>query len=157
MTIQEEWRVIDEFPNYSVSNLGRIKNNITDYILVGGYDKDGYRQVTLSYCKKQYNRRVCRLVAKAFIDNPNNYDFVNHKDENRENDTVGNLEWCTVRYNNIYGDRLYNSSKRVRCIETNIDYPSTREVERQLGFKHSNISVAARKGTTSYGFHWEYV
>ena len=82
---------------------------------------------------------------------------MNHKDENRSNDMATNLEWCTVKYNNNYGNRLYRISKRIRCVETGKDYPSTREVERQLGFSHTNIGRSARLGTVSYGFHWEYV
>ena len=140
-----------------MSNFGRVKNNETDYILVGGHDKDGYHQVTLCYNNKQYNRRVCRLVATAFIDNPNNLPFVNHKDEDKSNDNVENLEWCTVRYNNNYGSHYYNISKRIKCIETDISYQSTREVERQLGFCHSHISRAARNGNLCYGYHWEYI
>ena len=98
----EEWRIIEEFPNYSVSNLGRIKNNSNDYILIGGRDKNGYRQVTLQGKNKQFSRRVCRLVAKAFIPNPDNLPHVNHKDEDVSNDNLYNLEWCTVAYNNNY-------------------------------------------------------
>ncbi len=79
----ERWKAIDEFPRYSVSNRGNIRNDKRNYILQGGYDKDGYRQVTLFRNGKQYNRRICRLVAIAFIPNPNNLQKVNHKDENR--------------------------------------------------------------------------
>ena len=53
---QEVWKTIKEFPTYSVSNFGRVKNDKRNYILHGGYDNDGYRQVTLSYNGKQYNR-----------------------------------------------------------------------------------------------------
>lgn len=77
----EEWRVVEEFPLYSVSNYGRVKNNSSNHILVGGKDRDGYRQVTLQGKDKQYNRRVCRLVAIAFIPNPLKLPQVNHRDE----------------------------------------------------------------------------
>lgn len=87
----EEWKTIQEFPRYSVSDFGRIKNNNSNLILTGGKDKDGYRQVILSKGKKQYNRRICRLVAIAFIPNPNDLPQVNHKDENKENDCANNL------------------------------------------------------------------
>ena len=153
----EEWKVIEEFPRYSISNYGRVKNNETNYILVGGHDRDGYNQVTLCYNGTQYNRRICRLVAIAFLENPNNLPFVNHKDEDKSNDNVNNLEWCTVKYNNNYGHHNYNMSKRIRCVETGIDYPSTREAARQLGFSHTNIGRAANSGRPSYGFHWEYI
>lgn len=155
--MEEEWRIIEEFPRYSVSNLGRVKNNETDYILVGGHDRDGYNQVTLCFNGKQYNRRVCRLVAIAFIPNPNHYQYVNHIDENKGNDNVNNLEWCTAHYNNMYGHHTYNISKRIRCIETGQEFQSTREAERQLKFSHANIGRAAINGTISYGYHWEYI
>ena len=101
----EIWKVISEFPIYSVSNIGRIRNDKTGYILQGGYDRDGYRQVTICYNGKQYNRRICRLVAIAYIPNPQNLPLVNHKDEDKSNDIVENLEWCTIAYNNSYGKR----------------------------------------------------
>ena len=100
---------------------------------------------------------MCRLVAIAFIENPLKLKYVNHKDENKANDHVSNLEWCTAKYNNNYGNHKYSRCKRIRCVETNKDYPSTREVERQLGFFHTNTARAARNGNISYGFHWEYI
>ena len=154
---QEIWKAVAEFPIYSVSNLGRVKNNERNYIMHGGYDKDGYRQVTLSYNDKQYNRRVCRLVAIAFIPNPDNLPVVNHKDENKENDRVDNLEWCTVKYNNTYGSNLHRHGKKVQCVETNCVYASTREAERNTHIQHSSISQACKKGCVAGGFHWKYV
>lgn len=140
-----------------MSNYGRVKNDERNNILVGGYDRDGYRQVTLCYNGKQYNRRICRLVAKAFLPNPNNYPCINHIDENKENDMVINLEWCTYKYNNNYGSRGYAGCKKVRCVETGIIYKGTREAERQTGICHSYISRSARSHKTSGGYHWEYV
>lgn len=157
--MEEEWRIIDEFPKYSVSNKGRIKNNKQGNILIGGYDRDGYRQVTLSVEEKQYNRRICRLVAKAFIPNPNNYPVVNHKDECKDNDNVNNLEWCTVQYNNNYGKRFFVRKIPVRCIETNMIYVSQREASKAMGNinNSSGISRACKNPYyTCHGFHWEY-
>lgn len=116
----EQWKTIDEFPQYSVSNLGRVKNNKTNRIMIGGFDKDGYKQVTISHNKHQYNRRICRLVAIAFIPNPNNLPCVNHIDENKQNDKVINLEWCTFQYNNDYGLRTQKTRRKVKCVETGI-------------------------------------
>lgn len=153
----EEWRIIEEFPQYSVSDLGRVKNNLTQYILVGGKDKDGYRQVTLSIGKKQYNRRICRLVAIAFIPSPNNLPQVNHKDEDKENDWVGNLEWCTCFYNNNYGSRTQSTRKSVQCIETGIVYEGVRVASRICNVPHQNIGQACRNGRIAGGYHWQYV
>lgn len=155
--MSEQWRVIEEFPIYSVSDCGRVRNNITGYILQGGYDRDGYRQVTLSYNGKQYNRRICRLTAIAFVPNPNNLPMVNHKDEDRENDYAYNLEWCTAQYNNTYGHRSNRTRKRVQCIETKRIYEGIRVAERQTKISHSNISFACRTGRIAGGYHWQYV
>ena len=105
----EQWKIIEEYPLYMASNLGRIKNIQTNHILAGGLDKDGYRQVTLQTGGKPVCRRVCRLIATTFIPNPNNLPCVNHKDEIKTNDCDWNLEWCTYKYNNIYGSRLNSS------------------------------------------------
>lgn len=157
--IEEIWKIIEEFPLYSVSNKGRIKNNKNDYILVGGLDRDGYRQVTLQKenTEKQFCRRVCRLVAKAFIDNPNNYPVVNHKDENKSNDNIDNLEWCTVKYNNNYGNKNNTLRKKVKCLETNQEYAGTREAERQTNICHTLISFSCRTQKSVKGLHWQYI
>ena len=155
--MEEEWKVITEFPIYSVSNLGRIRNDKRNYILTGGFDRDGYRQVTICYENKQYTRRICRLVAKEFIANPNNYPCVNHIDENKENDVVTNLEWCTVKYNNNYGSKNDSKRMKIKCVETNIVYDSLRIAEKKLGYAHENLSQAAKTGCIRYGYHWEFV
>lgn len=154
---REIWKVVSEFPIYSVSNLGRVRNNERNYIMHGGYDRDGYRQVTLSYNDKQYNRRICRLVAIAFIPNPDNLPVVNHKDENKENDHVDNLEWCTVKYNNNYGTRLQKTRKMVRCVENNCVFESVRKAGIDTQIAHQHISKACKTGCTAGGFHWQYV
>lgn len=153
----EQWKTIGEFPTYSISDCGHVRNDTTGNILKGGFDRDGYRQVTLCYKGKQYNRRICRLVAIAFLPNPSNLPMVNHKDENKENDFVENLEWCTAKYNNSYGKRTDKTRKKVQCIETGEIYDGLRVAEKYTGIHHSNISLACRKGYISGGYHWRYV
>ena len=68
-------------------------------------DKKHYMEVNLSKNNKVTHYLIHRLVAQAFIPNPNNLPQVNHKDENRENNRVDNLEWCTAEYNTNYGTR----------------------------------------------------
>lgn len=155
--INESWKSIEEFPIYSVSNLGKVRNEETGNILIGGYDKDKYRQVTLCYKGKQYNRRICRLVAIAFIPNPHNLPQVNHKDEDKENDAYYNLEWCTVEYNNNYGQRTNETRKKIICVETGKIYEGLRVAERYTGISHNSISRACKKGAVAGGFHWQYV
>lgn len=155
--IKEEWKVVKEFPIYSISNFGRLRNDVTKNILVGGYDRDGYRQATICYNGKQYNRRICRLVAIEFLPNPNNLPVVNHKDENKENDFVGNLEWCTIAYNNNYGSKNQPMRKRVVCVETQQIYDGLRLAEKQCNISHSAISQSCRRGCMAGGYHWKYV
>lgn len=93
--IKEVWKVIEECPNYSVSNKGRIMNNKTQFIKKVSKDRDGYRVVLLKDHKKQLNRRVYRLVAEAFIPNPLHKPEVNHKNCKKWDNTITNLEWVT--------------------------------------------------------------
>lgn len=75
-------------------------------IIIPFYEsKKGYYQVTLIKDGKKKHYRVHRLVASAFLENPFNYTDVNHKDENKTNNHVDNLEWCTRKYNNNYGTK----------------------------------------------------
>lgn len=98
-TFEEEWKDVAGFENiYQVSNWGRIRRHFLTKgfkILSPMLNIDGYRQVCLSVkCTKKYFR-VCRLVAQAFIKNPGNKQFINHKNKKRDDDRVDNLEWCT--------------------------------------------------------------
>lgn len=109
----EIWKDIDGFPMYQVSNYGKVLSKFTNKCLTPARDKDGYARVGLRRDKKTFNKRVARLVAIAFIPNPEGLPIVNHKDEDKSNDYVGNLEWCTVQYNNTYGSRLEKVSKKL--------------------------------------------
>jgi len=154
----EIWKTIKEFPIYSVSNLGRVRNNQSGCILIGGHDRDGYRQVTLRHKGKQYNRRICRLVAIAFIPNPNNLPHVNHKDESKNNDSAGNLEWCTAKYNNNYGNRTQKTRRKIKCIELNKIFDGVRVAARHFGCGHTTIRMACNNPErTAKGYHWSYL
>jgi len=90
----EEWRVINDFPNYSVSNFGNVKNNLNNKLMKLNL-KGGYYNIMLtnSECRKAF--KVHRLVGLAFIPNPDNKRTVNHKDKNKCNNKLENLEWMT--------------------------------------------------------------
>lgn len=101
----ESWKEIDGFPNYWVSNFGRVKSTAHMGRLV--YLKPttsqfGYQRVGLYKGKKKSLHSMHQLVARAFIPNPNNLLEVNHKDEVKTNNHVDNLEWCTRQYNTEY-------------------------------------------------------
>ena len=101
----EVWITINEFPRYKISNFGRVKNNKNRILKIGTH-RDGYKQICLRKNKKQYTRKIHRLVAIAFIPNPDNKPVVNHIDEDKTNNRVDNLEWMTIKENNVYGNRL---------------------------------------------------
>ena len=92
------------YPNYAVSNYGTVINIKRDKVLKPGV-AGGYLRVVLCNNGKMRNHLIHRLVALAFISNPDNLPEVNHKDENKTNNCVWNLEWCTKKYNNNYGTR----------------------------------------------------
>lgn len=145
---------------YQVSNLGNIKSLKfrKEKTLKPKKDKDGYLMVNLYKEKKPKTFKVHRLVAQAFIENPNNLPEVNHKDEDKTNNHVTNLEWCDRKYNINYGTAIQRISKQVLCLETGKIYPSANEVQRQLGFAQGNISACCNgRIKQAYGFHWKYV
>lgn len=109
----ELWKEIDNYSNYMVSNYGRIMNTKTGSILKG--DKQRYHRVQLG--KGNPKLSVHRLVADAFIPNPNNLPEVNHIDENKLNNYVGNLEWVTSAQNKQHSYSKFNKSDIVKIRE----------------------------------------
>lgn len=91
------WKTIQYESNYEVNSRGEIRNKETTSIKSLRYSNKGYARVTLYPSGKTYS--VHRLVADHFIDNPNSLPSVNHKDGNKKNNTVDNLEWCTPKQN----------------------------------------------------------
>ena len=102
--MEEVWKIIDGYRNYQVSTLGNVMNIDTGKILKGHNNGRGYLHVAL-YDENHKCKTIMihRLVAQAFIPNPNNLPQVNHIDECKENNCVDNLEWCTSEYNINHG------------------------------------------------------
>ena len=98
--MREVWEDIKGFEGlYQISNFGNVKSFYKDKILKGRPDKDGYYRVCFYKNKKSKEMKIHRLVAQAFIPNPENFPQVNHIDGNKLNNCVSNLEWCTAKYN----------------------------------------------------------
>jgi len=93
----KEWRKIEGYDNYSISNLGRVRNNNNNNNnkLLKSHIKDGYFAVILSRYNKQKRHFIHRLIGTAFITNPNNLPFINHKNQKRNDNRIENLEWVT--------------------------------------------------------------
>lgn len=128
-------------------------------------DRDGYFRVTLCKDNKRHGVIVHRVVAEAFLENPNCYPVVNHKDENKQNNNAANLEWCTVRYNTRYNDshirRFASLRKPIRQLsmrgEFIKDWPCRAEIQRDTGITPSNITLCCLgKRRSAGGFKWEY-
>ena len=122
--MEEIWKPIDQFPKYNVSNLGNIKNIITNKPLKLNC-KDGYCNISLVNDQIKKTFKVHRLVALAFIENPENKSDVNHKDKNKINNHVSNLEWMTQKENNIHRCKdliiTTNKNKPICRIDKNTD------------------------------------
>ena len=109
----EEWRDIEGFDGYQVSNEGRVRNCKRNTILKPLSDGRGYLQIHLWKNGKSTNKRIHRLVAQAFLENPQNLPEVNHKDENKSSNIVENLEWCDRKYNMNYGTAIQRQSEKL--------------------------------------------
>ena len=158
----EEWRDIKGFEGkYMVSNLGRVKSlnyNKTGKEKIMKGVPDGYGYFQLSLCKegKVKNCRINRLVAQAFIPNPDNLPEVNHKDKIRTNNRVDNLEWCTTQYNVEYSraKAVIGINKVSGLI---LEFPSANEAKRQTGINQSNIIQCCKgRRKSTGGYYWHY-
>lgn len=168
----EIWKDIEGYEGlYQVSNLGRIKsmaNNKTrkEKILKENKNNYGYHIVGLSKKNVRNFKLVHRLVAMAFIENVNNYKEINHIDENKDNNSADNLEWTTHSMNIKHGSGMKRAHtsvirngkpKRVLCVETGVEYPSTMSASKATGVVQSNISQCCNGiFKKAGGFHWKY-
>ena len=146
---------------YGITRDGRVYSYKRKRFLKPGSDKDGYHKVCLYKKGKAKTFRIHRLVAEAFIPNPNNLPVVNHRDECKTNNCVENLEWCSIEYNNTYGTRIERIAKKlsipVYCEELDKTFDGARQAARELGLNNSNI-ISCCKGRykTTGGFHFRY-
>ena len=161
------WQEVDGFPGYFVSPEGLVKSarRKNEKLLAPAVTKKGYLQVAFCINYKMKSMTVHRLVAQAFIPNPDNKPQVNHINGIKTDNRVENLEWSTNQENIAHSykvlGRIKNTppyrGKKVRCIETGVIYASTRDADRAIGLGDNNVSQAARGITpTAGGFRWEF-
>lgn len=180
----EIWKNIENFDMYEVSNCGRVRSKkikrsrtlarkpeIKYRILKPHIDKRGYCSVIIQNNYYILKVSVHRLVAKAFLDNPNNLPSVNHINEDKLDNSVSNLEWCTNEYNSNYGTRNERIGKTAKhnmkqCkITDQYDlngnfikrWNSLEQIYRELNYGKSNISrCCSGKAKTAYGYLWKH-
>ena len=159
---KEIWKDILGYEGkYMVSNWGRVKSlnyhrTGKEKILKGCDNGDSYLRVMLYKDGKGKKYRVNRLVAQAFISNPDNLPEVNHKDKVRTNNCVDNLEWCTTQYNIDYSlsKAIIGINKVSGLI---LEFPSIAEAERQTGISKGNICSCLKGNYKSAGgYVWFY-
>lgn len=163
----EKWLPIKGYEGlYEISDKGRVKSLYSRYkgksFLKQCAGSRGYLLVTLCRDGRQKTVNVHRLVAEAFLPNPNNLQCVNHKDENRQNNEVSNLEWCTYYHNNTFGDRLTKSAlkkgKPVICVETGKIYANGQRAQAETEINQSSIWRCCNgRQKKAGGFHWSYI
>lgn len=137
----EEWRPIAEYKGlYEVSNLGRVRNIKTHKLVMQSVVVSGYKRVTLYKENKPKTKLVHRLVAETFLPNPNNLMIVNHKDGNKLNNIVTNLEWCTQSYNTSYhyNGHIAKSSSKYIVLKISQDGSSITKYHNVLGAARAN-------------------
>jgi hypothetical protein len=184
--VEEVWKDVPNFEGlYQVSNFGQVKSlarvltlrdgrpqTKPERILKQATSRKGYKTVKLCNIGEEHTFQVHRLVAEAFIPNPDNLPQVNHKDEIKYHNFSSNLEWCTNDYNINYGTGLLRGiQKRINgklskaVLQFNLlgkqlaEFPSVNEAARRLGNinRQCNI-VACCNGSreTAYGYVWKY-
>lgn len=174
--MRERWRLVSSFPNYVVSDHGNVMHIKRRKPLKPAPMSTGYPSVRLSDHGRYKTMAVHRLVAEAFLDKPDGCNVVNHKDENKTNNRVDNLEWCTQAYNNAYGEgakrRIQKATERIQWVQpmgaeakkktvinntTGKSYSSMTEAANDTGALISHISqVCHGKRRTAGGYTWSF-
>jgi hypothetical protein len=158
----EIWKDIKGYEGrYQVSSYGNIKSlnyhrERKEKILSLCSDADGYCVVLLYKNGKRKMHKVHRIVAETFLTNEKKYPCINHKDENKQNNKVSNLEYCTVAYNNRY-------SKAIPIEQCDLDgnvikeWECARDAERGTDIRSANITACCKKNLqTAGGYIWRY-
>lgn len=165
--MKEQWKDIENYPNYQVSNLGNIRNRLTGKFKKPSMSKDGYLVVHLWKKDKMKTFKIHRLVATTFIPNSENKRTVNHINGCKTDNYVSNLEWNTDSENvkhafqtglNFHSDKSGNLKQKVRCIETGQVFESQLSASEYFGCNHGSIQQSIHKGyRVLKKYHFELV
>lgn len=175
-TKEEKWKIIPYYENYMISNLGRAKSLLTNTILNQRLSNNGYLRFNARKCNVKYEKpktmMTHKLVAENFLNKIEGKDYVNHKDGNKQNNRVDNLEWCTAQENTIHSFligtqkarrgkenklsiKIYQYDKETKEL-LNVFY-GTPEAQRQTGINHRDIrNNCIGKQKTCKGFIFSY-
>lgn len=178
-SMQEEWRDVVGYEGfYQVSNLGRVRSvdrqqevlwkgkkvykPIKGRVIAQTKQNGGYLMANLSANGKRKECTVHRLVAMSFLDNPNKLKEVNHKDGNKENNNVSNLEWCSRSDNLKHRARILGqrgNAVRIKCVDTGEEFRAVKDAAEKVGVSDSAIYIALKKGGKyrSGGYRWERI
>lgn len=161
-----EYRAIPGFSGYMASSDGKIRCKNGKRDLTPWINKTGYMTVSLKTKNGKFKRvYVHRLVTQAFIPNPNNYPEVNHKDENKLNNSIQNLEWCDKKYNRNYGTRVIRAansrSKNVTRLSKDLNnvktYRNIIDASNDTGICRQELyTICQGKKTATGEFYWWY-
>lgn len=167
--MKEQWKMIkiSGFENlYEISNNGKVRYIITKKIRHNNIDKDGYYYMCLYNHGKYKTVRVSRLVAQAFIPNPNNLPQVNHINGIKTDNRMENLEWCSAQQNTLHaianGLRPINyphSPRKVDQIQNGkiiATYSSVKKAAQTFNVSSSAICDSCKHGWKTKGYNWQY-
>lgn len=161
--MKETWKFCKGYEGlYRISNFGSVFS-VRNNRLLSARNVRGYLSVSLCKNGNEKHFYIHRLVAEAFISNPNDWPEVNHKDGDKANNCVNNLEWCTRKYNSKHAHVVLKSFKRtskrgrVLCVETGDVFESTQDVGRKTNISGAAVRMTlCGKNQTCAGYHWEY-
>jgi len=143
----------EQFEGYGITSCGKVWSFRTNKFLKPQRDKKGYLCVNLISGKNQKTVKIHRLVALAYIPNPDNLETVDHIDENKDHNYINNLRWLSRGEN-----KSRSWSKPVKCLETGQVFESGAAAAREMNLEPSHVSqVCNRKRNHTGGYHFEFI